>query len=68
MLKNRSYESFKRESTILNSLSSIKAKGSAKSKLVGFPELLLSAFNDDICIIVQQLFGTNLETLRKKYK
>ena len=30
--------------------------------------MLMSAYNEDICIIVTELLGINLETLRKKYE
>ena len=29
--------------------------------------MIMSAYNDDICILVEDLLGINLETLRKKY-
>lgn len=29
--------------------------------------MLMSAYNEDICILVEDLLGINLETLRKKY-
>ena len=29
--------------------------------------MLMSAYNEDICILVQELLGVNLETLRKRY-
>ena len=29
--------------------------------------MLMSAYNEDICILVEELLGVNLETLRKKY-
>lgn len=29
--------------------------------------MIMSAFNEDICIIVQELLGENLEVLRKRY-
>jgi len=30
--------------------------------------MLISAYNNDICVIVQELLGMNLEQLRKKYR
>jgi hypothetical protein len=30
-------------------------------KGVGFPKMLISAYNEDICMIVQELLGINLE-------
>jgi hypothetical protein len=33
----------------------------------GFPKMLMSAYNEDICILVEELLGMNLESLRKKY-
>lgn len=29
--------------------------------------MLMSAYNEDICILVEELLGVNLETLRKKF-
>lgn len=29
--------------------------------------MLMSAYNEDICILVEELLSINLETLRKKY-
>jgi hypothetical protein len=29
--------------------------------------MLMSAYNEDICIIVQELLGMSLESLRKKF-
>jgi hypothetical protein len=29
--------------------------------------MLMSAYNEDICILVEELLGVNLETLRKRY-
>lgn len=59
MMSKRSLDSFMREATVLKSLTYVKAKG--------FPKLHMCAYNGDICIIVLDLLGINLETLRKKY-
>ena len=29
--------------------------------------MLMSAYNDDVCIIVSEILGQNLENLRKKF-
>jgi hypothetical protein len=29
--------------------------------------MLMSAYNEDVCVIVSELLGPNLETLRKKF-
>lgn len=29
--------------------------------------MLMSAYNEDICILVEELLGMNLETLRKRF-
>lgn len=29
--------------------------------------MLMSAYNEDICILVEELLGMNLEALRKKF-
>ncbi len=29
--------------------------------------MLMGAYNEDICILVEELLGINLETLRKRY-
>lgn len=61
-------DSFLREATVLRSLNYIGASG--KNRLPnspGYPQMLMSAYNDDICLIVQDLLGQNLETLRKKF-
>ena len=66
-------DSFLREATVLRSLNYIKANGTIFYKIInnllkiGFPQMLMSAYNEDICIIVCELLGQNLETLRKKF-
>jgi serine/threonine protein kinase len=37
------------------------------TQAIGFPQMMMSAYNDDICILVEELLGMNLETLRKKF-
>ncbi|CDW79713.1 serine threonine protein kinase [Stylonychia lemnae] len=59
MLKKKSMDSFVREATVLKSVNYLKHPG--------FPKMLMSAYNEDICILVEELLGQNLETLRKKY-
>lgn len=63
-------DSFLREATVLRSLNYIKANGKGSYSLIetlGFPSMLMSAYNEDVCIIVSELLGPNLETLRKKF-
>ena len=36
--------------------------------LIGFPKMYMCAKNNEICVIVEELMGQNLETLRKKHK
>ena len=70
MLKRKSMDSFLREATVLKSVNFVKASGRLNfnvTPLLGFPHMLMSAYNEDICILVEELLGINLETLRKKY-
>jgi hypothetical protein len=72
MMSKRSLESFMREATVLKSLTYVKAKGKyyfmqLYLNLTGFPKLSMCAYNSEICIIVEELLGINLETLRKKH-
>lgn len=71
MLRKKSMDSFLREATVLKSVNYIKASGNHHltifTIILGFPYMLMSAYNEDICILVEELLGINLETLRKKY-
>jgi hypothetical protein len=49
------------------SYSNLSLKPKLISHLIGFPQMLMSAYNEDICILVEDLLGMNLETLRKRF-
>ena len=70
MLKNKSMDSFLREATVLKSVNFIKASGNTRPLYyynLGYPQMIMSAYNDDICILVEELLGINLETLTKQH-
>ena len=72
-------DSFLREATVLRSVNYLNHSGKLINSLLfrisdsfiftclGFPQMLMSAYNEDICILVEDLLGVNLETLRKRH-
>lgn len=54
MLKKKSMDSFLREATVLRSVNYLKHSGKNFNKhfSLGFPQMLMSAYNEDICILV----------------
>jgi hypothetical protein len=66
-------DSFLREATAIRSCNYIKASGKNFVVIlifwwIGFAQMLMSAYNEDICIIVTDVLGINLETLRKRHE